>query len=74
MFGKLTDKPSELFKRQVRVVPFFEEDLNELIVAIGAQNVLAGSDFPHPEGLAEPPVVFRGSIRPTARGGPPDHV
>ena len=54
MFGKLNDKPSELFRRHVRVVPFFEENLNELIAAIGPQNVLAGSDFPHPEGLADP--------------------
>jgi hypothetical protein len=29
-----------------------------LIAAIGPQNVLAGFDFPHPEGLADPRSFF----------------
>jgi predicted TIM-barrel fold metal-dependent hydrolase len=28
--------------------------VNELIGAIGAEHVLFGSDYPHPEGLREP--------------------
>ena len=34
--------------------PFHEDDLAGLIDTIGADHVLFGSDFPHPEGLAEP--------------------
>jgi predicted TIM-barrel fold metal-dependent hydrolase len=54
MFGKLKEKPGEIFKRHVRVAPFFEDDLPKLIAGVGVGNVLGGSDFPHPEGLADP--------------------
>ena len=46
--------PVEQFKRQIYISPFHEDDLGELIDLIGADHVLFGSDFPHPEGLAEP--------------------
>ena len=46
--------PIEQFKRQIWISPFHEDDLAELIGLIGADHVLFGSDFPHPEGLAEP--------------------
>jgi len=36
------------------VSPFHEGKLDELIDAIGVDHVLFGSDYPHPEGLAEP--------------------
>jgi predicted TIM-barrel fold metal-dependent hydrolase len=36
------------------VSPFHEDDIGALIDAIGVDHVLFGSDFPHPEGLAEP--------------------
>ena len=36
------------------VCPFPEEDVGELIDAIGAGDVLFGSDYPHPEGPREP--------------------
>ena len=52
--GKLTDKPSEIFRQHVFVVPFFEERKSELIELLGPEHVLFGSDFPHPEGLARP--------------------
>jgi predicted TIM-barrel fold metal-dependent hydrolase len=38
----------------VHVSPFWEEDLPALAELIGDDNVLFGSDFPHPEGLADP--------------------
>ena len=31
-----------------------EEDIPALVEALGPENVLAGSDWPHPEGCAEP--------------------
>jgi len=38
----------------VWVNPFHEEDMSHLIDTLGADRVMFGSDFPHPEGLAEP--------------------
>jgi predicted TIM-barrel fold metal-dependent hydrolase len=46
--------PVEQFKRSVYVSPFHEDDFDSLIEAIGADHLLFGSDYPHPEGLAEP--------------------
>jgi len=48
------EDPVEVFKRNIRVSPFWEEDLVALADLIGTDNVLFGSDYPHPEGLAEP--------------------
>ena len=36
------------------VSPFFEDDVYELVEAVGASHVVFGSDYPHVEGLAEP--------------------
>ena len=46
--------PVEQFKRNVWVSPFHEDRIDQLIEEIGVDHVLFGSDFPHPEGLAEP--------------------
>ena len=46
--------PVEQFKKNIWVSPFFEDNLGDLIDLIGASQVLFGSDYPHPEGLAEP--------------------
>jgi predicted TIM-barrel fold metal-dependent hydrolase len=48
------EDPIEAFKRNVWVSPFHEDDIGEIIDAIGADHVLFGSDFPHPEGIADP--------------------
>jgi predicted TIM-barrel fold metal-dependent hydrolase len=48
------EDPVEAFKRNVYVSPFHEDDLGALIDVMGVDHVLFGSDFPHPEGLAEP--------------------
>ena len=48
------EEPVGVFKRQVHVSPFWEEDLPALAELIGETNVLFGSDYPHPEGLADP--------------------
>ena len=44
----------EAFKRCIYVHPFHEEDPIGLVKLIGADNVLFGSDFPHPEGMYDP--------------------
>jgi predicted TIM-barrel fold metal-dependent hydrolase len=38
----------------VWVAPFYEDDIRVVRDAIGADRVLLGSDWPHPEGLSEP--------------------
>jgi len=48
------ENPMEAFKRSVYISPFHEDRLDRLIGAVGVDHVLFGSDFPHPEGLAEP--------------------
>ena len=46
--------PSELFARHVRIVPFYEDNISELIAAVGSDCLINGSDYPHPEGLGKP--------------------
>jgi predicted TIM-barrel fold metal-dependent hydrolase len=46
--------PVEQFRRHVSVSPYYEDDLEALKAAIGADHVLFGSDWPHAEGLAVP--------------------
>ncbi|MBO2447650.1 amidohydrolase [Actinomadura barringtoniae] len=48
------EDPVEAVKRNVHVSPFWEEDMSELAELIGVDRVLFGSDYPHPEGLADP--------------------
>src|ERR671913_19997 len=48
------EDPVEAFRRCVYVNPFHEDDIAGLIDAMGVDHILFGSDFPHPEGLAEP--------------------
>ncbi len=49
-----SEDPVEAFKRNVYVSPFHEDDIEKLIETIGVDHLLFGSDYPHPEGLAEP--------------------
>jgi predicted TIM-barrel fold metal-dependent hydrolase len=48
------EDPVAVFKRAIHVSPFWEEDLGALAELIGVERVLFGSDYPHPEGLADP--------------------
>ena len=48
------EDPVQVFKRNIYVSPFWEEDLGALAELIGTGHVLFGSDYPHPEGLADP--------------------
>ncbi len=53
-FGKPPQKPSESFRQNIWVAPFFEDDVPGLVTTLGAEHVLNGSDYPHPEGLLWP--------------------
>jgi predicted TIM-barrel fold metal-dependent hydrolase len=46
--------PVKEITSRVHVSPFFEEGVSDLIDLVGVDRVLFGSDYPHPEGLAEP--------------------
>lgn len=48
------EDPVVAFKRNIYVHPFHEENPLALAEAIGVDHVLFGSDYPHPEGLADP--------------------
>jgi predicted TIM-barrel fold metal-dependent hydrolase len=53
--GQLTERPSTIFKKHVRVVPYPEDDTIGLIEKLGStETLLMGSDWPHAEGLREP--------------------
>ena len=52
--GPETDRASDVFKAHVRVNPFPEEDHVELLEWLRPEHLLFGSDWPHPEGIAEP--------------------
>ena len=48
------EDPVEAFKRCVYVAPFWEDDFTEIANLFGIDRVMFGSDWPHPEGLADP--------------------
>lgn len=58
--GRITDRPSEIFVRHVSVAPFDDDDIRGLVDLIGADRVLLGSDYPHPEGHPRPREFFAG--------------
>ncbi|MGV0852460.1 amidohydrolase family protein [Mycolicibacterium phlei] len=51
---EFAEDPIEAFKRCVYVAPFWEDDFAEMADLIGIDRVIFGSDWPHPEGLAQP--------------------
>lgn len=53
-FGAPPAKPSDMFRQNVWIAPFYEDDVVALAGLIGTEHVLNGSDYPHPEGLAKP--------------------
>ncbi|MDX6745116.1 amidohydrolase family protein [Actinocorallia sp. A-T 12471] len=52
--GPLPARPSLDLAAHLWVCPFPEDDVLDLIDALGPDHVLFGSDYPHPEGLREP--------------------
>jgi predicted TIM-barrel fold metal-dependent hydrolase len=51
---EFAEDPREAFLRNVYVNPFWEDNLAALVDLVGADHVLFGSDYPHPEGLGDP--------------------
>ena len=54
MPNEFAEHPRDVFQRNVWVNPFWEDSLTGLIDLVGAERVCFGSDYPHPEGLADP--------------------
>jgi predicted TIM-barrel fold metal-dependent hydrolase len=52
--GRWPEHPVDMFKRNIWVHPFHEDDPLGLIAAVGADHVVFGSDYPHVEGLSDP--------------------
>lgn len=53
--GQLTERPSAVFKKHIRVVPYPEDDTVGMVERLGTVECLVmGSDWPHAEGLREP--------------------
>jgi predicted TIM-barrel fold metal-dependent hydrolase len=48
------EDPVDAFRRNCWISPFHEDDFEELARAMGADHLVFGSDWPHPEGLADP--------------------
>ena len=48
------ENPVDAFKRNIFISPFHEDNLEAIAGALGTDHILFGSDYPHPEGLAEP--------------------
>jgi predicted TIM-barrel fold metal-dependent hydrolase len=51
---EFAEHPRDVFQRNIWINPFWEDSVLGLIDLIGAERVCFGSDFPHPEGLADP--------------------
>jgi len=51
---RFAEDPGATFRRCISVSPFYTDDLHELVGVVGAENLLFGSDYPHPEGLRDP--------------------
>lgn len=78
--GYVKGRPSEIFREHVYVNPYHEEDHAFLASLIGADHVVYGSDFPHPECVPHPdewladiagklsPEALRKVMRDNARG------
>lgn len=48
------EHPHDVFRRNIWVSPFWEGCVSDVVNTVGWDKVMFGSDYPHPEGLAEP--------------------
>jgi predicted TIM-barrel fold metal-dependent hydrolase len=52
--------PIAQFNENVWISPFWEDDIDELARVMPVEHIIAGSDWPHPEGLADPTDFVKG--------------
>jgi predicted TIM-barrel fold metal-dependent hydrolase len=48
------EHPREVFLRNIYISPFWEDSIESLVDLMTPDHVLFGSDYPHPEGMADP--------------------
>lgn len=46
--------PREAFQRNLWINPFWEDSMEDLVNLMSPEHILFGSDYPHPEGMADP--------------------
>jgi predicted TIM-barrel fold metal-dependent hydrolase len=46
--------PRETLKKHIKLVPYPEDSIPRVVELLGEDNVMFGSDYPHPEGLPSP--------------------
>jgi predicted TIM-barrel fold metal-dependent hydrolase len=54
MPGYFVERPADVFRRNVWINPFWEDDVHETVELMGAERVIFGSDWPHIEGMPRP--------------------
>ncbi|WP_296597840.1 amidohydrolase family protein [Phenylobacterium sp.] len=59
---KLSDTPSAILRRQLRVTPYPHEDVAWIMANAGTETVLFSSDFPHVEGGRNPLKRFNDNL------------
>ncbi|MDG1507052.1 MAG: amidohydrolase family protein [Luminiphilus sp.] len=59
---KLSMKPSEYMKRQVKATPLHVEDTGWILRSIGKEMLMFNTDYPHPEGGNDPFGAFERSL------------
>ena len=52
--GWFKEDPVEVFRRNVWINPFWEDDVREVVRLMGPERVIFGSDWPHIEGMPQP--------------------
>ena len=68
MPNEFSEHPLEVFSRNIWINPFWEDSLAGLIDLVGTERVCYGSDYPHPEGMAEP-VSWYDEVKDLPDGG-----
>jgi predicted TIM-barrel fold metal-dependent hydrolase len=54
MPGYFGEQPADVFRRNVWINPFWEDDVHETVELMGPDRVIFGSDWPHIEGMPRP--------------------
>ena len=65
----LSLRPSDYFRRQIRVSSFAYEEPLRLQLQLGGDVLMCGSDYPHSEGTATPVADYAVAVRPEQAPG-----
>jgi predicted TIM-barrel fold metal-dependent hydrolase len=65
------EDPIQSFRKHVWINPFWEDEIEDVVELMGAENVIFGSDWPHMEGLADPKDILSeiGGLDEDSRNG-----